>query len=77
MTGYERMAYEYGKTYNPDIDEQNAPVFDSRMDRLVIEAQSKQGQEYNHRVISAWWRGRVESGSGAPVWWWKEQEEQK
>ena len=67
MTIEERKAFEYGKTYFCDGDEsKNAPCYDDRMKTMVIEARSKQGRDYNTRIICAWWAGRSAAGSCVP-----------
>ena len=57
MNAAERMAYEAGKTAKERGLGNQAPCYDPVMMRLVKNARSKAGHEYNARVIKAWYLG--------------------
>lgn len=61
MTCYEKLAYEYGKTFVPENPDRIGPCYDRRMDDLVCEARSEQGHLFNMRNLAAWRRGVEES----------------
>ena len=63
MTGYEKMAYKFGKTFIPENSSKDAPCYDERMKNLVCEARSDAGHAYNQRNLKAWWRGRQDAGA--------------
>ena len=60
MTKEEKMAFEFGKTYN--ISEGKiACCYDNRMNNLVSETRSESGSKRNLRNMRAWWNGLAES----------------
>lgn len=61
MTAYEKLAYEYGKTFVPSSPDKIGPCYDRRMNDLVIEARSEQGILFNLRNMAAWRRGVEEA----------------
>lgn len=61
MTRYEKMAYDFGKTFLPESADKIAPCYDPRMKNLVCEARSVQGRMWNMRNMTAWQKGVEES----------------
>lgn len=57
MTIAERTAYEAGKTAKDRGLENQAPCYDPIMMRLIKNARSEAGREYNSQVIKAWYLG--------------------
>lgn len=57
MTKAEKTAFEAGRTSAERGLTGKAPCYDPVMMDLVVEARSKAGQDYNRRVIVAWYQG--------------------
>ena len=66
MTGYEKMAYEFGKSFIPEDGTKDGVCYDPRMKNLVCEARSEAGRLYNQRNMLAWWKGRKDAGACVP-----------
>lgn len=60
MTKEEKLAFEYGKTFDTSIVPEGWQVccaFDVRMNSLISEARSRSGHTRNHRNMKAWYDG--------------------
>lgn len=60
MTREEKIAFEFGKTFNV-IDEKIAPCYDDRMENLVSESRTERGSRRNQKNMRAWWNGLAEA----------------
>lgn len=60
MTKEEKMAFEYGKTFDiTNVPDGYAPAicFDDRMNKLVSNTRTERGHERNQRNMRAWIKG--------------------
>lgn len=57
MTTAERTAFEAGKTAKERGLGDQAPCYDLIMMRLVKNARSKSGHDYNAKILKAWYMG--------------------